>query len=603
MNYLEVYVTISPGEGGSFDVKAVCSQGEGNSRLKLPFAVTDLSGLMFNRGSGNRNFDAVDPPRGAPRGTAVSYGEQLFEALFQGETLEMLSKTESVARSMVETGVRIRISMNLAAEGMAEVASLPWELMRRRNQQALVVSVQTPVVRAFDTPKPIMLQPVVGKLRILALIANPTGTTALNLAEEKARVGKIWATLDNVQVDFVSPVEQALLDHIDNHEYHVVHYMGHGDFDSGAGGQLILEREDGSPRPVSGQDFAGWLADEPLRLVFLNACNTGQTGDQPGLHPFAGVASALIRNGVPAVVAMQFPISDAAAIIFAQTFYQRIAQGFPVDEAASAGRKRLLTSEGAEWATPVLYMRAADGRLFEHMKADATPPKPVAGQAPAEMPPESTPAPAPAVAPAVTQPLAATALPPPEPWFKKPKILGGIGAAAFVGLLVAVFGDTGTETETAPTTAEASAAEEGAQAAAEVTNPARDAIAALPAETWITDTDEEKTVNAVLANVTIEQLHQLANDGDAKAAYLYGNALWYGRGGLTASQASAWPYFEKAANQGLAVAEYSMAFAYRSGVDAQTADDGTTIPGLAMDAALSKDWLEKARAQGNASEL
>jgi hypothetical protein len=607
MNYLEVSVTISPGEGGSFDVKAASAQGgEGNSRLKLPFAVTDLSGLMFNRGSGNRNFDAVDPPRAAPQGTAVSYGEQLFEALFQGETLEVLSRTESAAKSMADTGVRIRISMNLAAEGMAEVASLPWELMRRRNQQALVVSVQTPVVRAFDTPKSITLQPVVGKLRILALIANPTGTTALNLAEEKARVSKIWATLDNVQVDFVSPVEEELLNHIENHQYHVVHYMGHGDFDSGAGGQLMLERADGSPRPVSGQDFAGWLADEPLRLVFLNACNTGKTGDHVGLHPFAGVASALIRNGVPAVVAMQFPISDAAAIIFAQTFYQRIAQGFPVDEAASAGRKRLLTSEGAEWATPVLYMRAPDGHLFDHMKTAVTPRKRKAAEAIAEMAPAMAPAPATVAtepAPAAPQPFVAGPVAAPKPWFKKPMILAGIGVALLAGIWVTFSNGEGSETTTTTAT-EAGVAAESEPAAAEAENPAVAAIAALPEDSWITDPDEEKTVNAVLATVTIDQLHQLANEGDAKAAYLYGNALWYGRGGVTTpSKASAWPYFEKAANQELAVAQYSMAYAYHVGVDAETADDGTTIPGLAMDAALSKTWLEKARAQGNASPL
>jgi hypothetical protein len=601
MQYLEVYVTITPGEGGRFDVKAdSAAGGQGNSVLKLPFAVTDLAGVMFNRGSGTRNFDAVDPPRSGPAGTAVSFGEQLFEALFQGETLEVLSRTESAAKSMADTGVRIRISMNLAAPGMAEVASLPWELMRRRNQQALVVSVQTPVVRAFDTPKPIILKPLSGKLRILALLANPTGTAALNLAEEKARVSKIWATLDNVQVDFVSPVEEKLLNYIDNHEYHVVHYMGHGDFDSGAGGQLMLESEDGRPRPVSGQDFAAWLADEPLRLVFLNACNTGTTGNQLGLHPFAGVASALIRNGVPAVVAMQFPISDSAAITFAQTFYQRIAQGFPVDEAASAGRKRLLTSDGAEWATPVLYMRAPDGNLFDNMKAAITPPEQVGTKAPAEA--------APAKTPAEAAPIMAPAPPPVAkagtPWFRRPLVLGGGALAAVLVAIAASQLGGPTAPDAGPvevTDAEAPMTAEAPAAAAE--NPAIAAIAALPDETWITDPDEEKTVNAVLATVTIEQLHQLADGEDAKAAYLYGNALWYGRGGLTVSEASALPYFQKAANQGLAVGEYSMAYAYHRGVDAETAADGSTIDGLAMDSTQAQAWLKKARAQGNTSEL
>jgi hypothetical protein len=67
---------------------------------------------------------------------------------------------------------------------------------------------------------------------------------------------------------------------------------------------------------------------------------------------------------------MQFPISDQAAIAFAQTFYERIAQGFPVDAAVAEGRKVLYSSKQAEWATPVLYLRAKDGMLFGQASED-----------------------------------------------------------------------------------------------------------------------------------------------------------------------------------------------------------------------------------------
>ena len=157
------------------------------------------------------------------------------------------------------------------------------------------------------------------------------------------------------------PVQAELLNKLAEREYHVIHYMGHGDFNADAGGMLLLEREDGSPDRVTGDFFAMSLADQPLRLVFLNACKTGTTSVRSGVHPFAGVATALIRERVPAVVAMQFPISDQAAIAFAQTFYQRIAQGFPVDAAVAEGRKVLYSSKQAEWATPVLYLRSKDG--------------------------------------------------------------------------------------------------------------------------------------------------------------------------------------------------------------------------------------------------
>ncbi|MBC7521102.1 MAG: CHAT domain-containing protein, partial [Sandarakinorhabdus sp.] len=594
MKYLDVLVVISPARGGDFEVNVASEAGgEGNSVLKLPFAIGALSGVMFNLRGDNRGFLAAEPGA-APTGTASTFGVQLFEALFQGETREVLSRTESEAKRRPDTGVRIRLSMNLAAEGMAEVASLPWELMRRRDQSPLVVSVQTPVVRAFDTPKPIYLQPLAGKLRILALVSNPKGTATLNLADEVTRISKIWATLDNVEVDFVRPVEAEILNHLAEHQYHVIHYMGHGDFDSGAGGLLMMERDDGSAQLVSGDTFAAWLQDEPLRLVFLNACNTGTTGEHMGLHPFAGVASALIRSGVPAVVAMQFPISDTAAILFAQTFYERIAQSFPVDAATSDGRKRLLSSEGAEWATPVLYMRAADGNLFDQAKPETTPRKRVAAKAAApgaagttaESDARAEPEP-PAAAP---QPFLGAAqglmdaASPQRPWYKKPMILAGIAAVALFGVgIIASSGDT--------VTSDVSSLANSARAATL-------AIAEIPASSWINDPDEQATASAALAKVPLRQLQALADAGNAKAAYLAGNALWYGVGGTPVSQVLAAAYYANAADQGLVVGKYAMGYVYATGVKAETDAAGGTIAGVPIDDDKAKALLREAAAQG-----
>jgi formylglycine-generating enzyme required for sulfatase activity/ABC-type branched-subunit amino acid transport system substrate-binding protein len=104
-----------------------------------------------------------------------------------------------------------------------------------------------------------------------------------------------------------------------------------------------------------------------LRLVFLNACETARVSKQAGLDPFAGVAAAMVMAGIPAVVAMQFPITDEAAIRFAGRFYPLLAAGEPVDYAVGQGRLaiRVAESETLEWATPVLFMRAPDGAIFQ----------------------------------------------------------------------------------------------------------------------------------------------------------------------------------------------------------------------------------------------
>jgi hypothetical protein len=385
-HYSEVNVFISPpGPDGSYAVRVGSDEGgQGHSRFTLPFRLSDLMGVVFGDGQADRVAGSLES---APAiafttdgRTAADFGALLFDALFHGEARTVFDKTESLAQSSGD-GVRIRLSMDLRAPGMAEVASLPWELMCPSGHRPLVVSKQTPLVRSLDGPGPIEPSPFVAPLRILLLMANPRGSTQLNLKEERKRIENRWASLPGVVVDIIEhPNHHDVTTQLDKVKYHVIHYMGHGDFEAGAGGQLLMEDKVGNPEPVTGDVFTAWLHDErQLRLVFLNACNTGATSVRSGNHPFTGVATALIHDGIPAVVAMQFPISDEAAIVFAETFYERIARGVPVEAAVSEGRKLLYSGYKAEWATPVLYLRAKDGRLFsvEQLAPAANPPAPM----------------------------------------------------------------------------------------------------------------------------------------------------------------------------------------------------------------------------------
>jgi hypothetical protein len=79
------------------------------------------------------------------------------------------------------------------------------------------------------------------------------------------------------------------------------------------------------------------------------------------------VAGALVQRDIPAVVAMQFEISDEAAIVFAGGFYEPLAGGVPVDASLAAARLAMLAerSDDIEWGTPVLFMRVPDGRIFD----------------------------------------------------------------------------------------------------------------------------------------------------------------------------------------------------------------------------------------------
>ena len=134
----------------------------------------------------------------------------------------------------------------------------------------------------------------------------------------------------------------ALQDLLLSGQWHAVHFIGHGDFDIGRDeGVLALTRDDGRADLVEADRLVDLLHEaRPMpRLVVLNSCSGAATGVN---DLFAGTAAALVRGGVSAVAAMQYPISDAAAVAFARGFYTAIAHGRGVDDATSSGRVAIL---------------------------------------------------------------------------------------------------------------------------------------------------------------------------------------------------------------------------------------------------------------------
>ncbi|MGH7455731.1 MAG: CHAT domain-containing protein, partial [bacterium] len=95
----------------------------------------------------------------------------------------------------------------------------------------------------------------------------------------------------------------------------------------------------------------------------MNSCE-GSRGSEHNL--FSSTASILVRRGLPAVLAMQYEITDRAAIEFSRAFYEAIAEAMPVDAAVSEARKAVsfAVTNTVEWGTPVLHMRAPDGQIF-----------------------------------------------------------------------------------------------------------------------------------------------------------------------------------------------------------------------------------------------
>jgi tetratricopeptide (TPR) repeat protein len=157
-----------------------------------------------------------------------------------------------------------------------------------------------------------------------------------------------------------------LMDALLPNRTHILHFIGHGTFDEKNNeGVLIMADEDGKTELVDSERLRVLVQGRSrLALIVLNSCLGTLGGDA---QPFSSVAAGLVKSGIPAVIAMQFEISDEAAREISETFYTSLSLNMPVDAALTEARRRIFLSNrnSLEWATPILYMQVPDGQLFE----------------------------------------------------------------------------------------------------------------------------------------------------------------------------------------------------------------------------------------------
>jgi hypothetical protein len=359
---LDVDVAIEP-LGDGYRARVVASPvGESSTDFVLPFADKDIEILVLKVvGSIGQARRKVRRIQSEERRLLEEFGGQLFEAVFSGAVRECLSRSRLVAESR-DTGLRIRLRLP------GSLANIPWEYLYDARYGFLGLSAETVLARYLEMPAPVRPFPISPPLRILAMISAPSDVPALEGEEEWSKLTDALADLirsKQVQVDRLPAGTLAALQRpLRLSEYHVLHFVGHGGYDEDAqDGAIACEGADRKTRLVTGRDLGLMIrSHRSLRLVVLNACEGARSARD---DPFGGVAQALVRQGIPAVIAMQFEISDPAALVFSQSFYQAIADGLPVDVATVEAR-RAMFAEGneVEWATPVLYLRSPDGRVF-----------------------------------------------------------------------------------------------------------------------------------------------------------------------------------------------------------------------------------------------
>ena len=207
------------------------------------------------------------------------------------------------------------------------------------------------------------------------MIASPSDYPQLDVEKEWSLLQEALRDLEERGLIVLELLPEAsllgLLHQLSLRDYHIFHFVGHGVFDAAAhDGKLVMVSKSGGGVAVSGQELGTVLHNHTsLRLAVLNACE-GATSAKT--DPFAGAAQSLVQQGLPAVIAMQFNISDQAAIIFSQEFYRALLVQTRPSMKPWQWRAwhSIAQTNGVEWATPVLYLRASDGRIFDLAAVD-----------------------------------------------------------------------------------------------------------------------------------------------------------------------------------------------------------------------------------------
>ena len=298
---------------------------------------------------------------------AKRLGNMLAQMLFPDRIWDMFyaSLTKQIGRG---EGLRIRLRID-----PAELSRLPWEYCYREPFAYLALGRETPLVRYINQPLAVDSLAADAPLRLLVVIATPFDLAPLDVEAEKKRIAEaLQGQEEQIRVQFLEHATVARVQHaLIEYRPHVLHFIGHGLVDQRIG-KIALEDNSQKAHLVDADQLATLLQGRGIKIVVLNACKTASYGKDD--RAMMGVAPALVRANIPAVIAMQFPIPDSVAILFTRQLYTSLAQGQALDTAITEMRIAAYAegNDKVNWGIPTLFMRANNGIIRPPAKEVAT---------------------------------------------------------------------------------------------------------------------------------------------------------------------------------------------------------------------------------------
>jgi len=291
-------------------------------------------------------------------------GQILYQCLMTGDVVKLASDVLQEGRQLKQP---VHFELRFDADQIL-LAQYPWEMIADEHGRFLVRTGLIDVTRYITYPQPPpVLDAMPSDLPLLRLVSQPVTLppiTAVDLAIER---------IETLPHATFQQLHHRLL--IERMELWGLHFDGHGGLmlrcrtcealhslnaqtcfcgaslsDAKRIGALAFERN-GDVEWITAAELASVLYNAQVRLAVLLACETARVGDY---LIFNGLAPGLILAGVPAVVGMQYPVTDGFAGNFASSFYAALLEQKDVLDAFRTARQMNMRET---WYSPVLYLR------------------------------------------------------------------------------------------------------------------------------------------------------------------------------------------------------------------------------------------------------
>lgn len=359
-------------------------------------------------------------------GRLAEVGTELFQAVFQASE-DSRDLWAEMRKRLPDTRIEI-------VTGVAEAATIPWELLRDPKTGSHLALTAHSFVRAQPNSAlpPNLPARKKGKIRILLVLCRPRGgkdvpfrSVASQLIRGLNEGNREAYDLDLLRPPTFEQLGKVLREaHRKGEPYHVVHFDGHGMYDEiekpGALGALLGQLTSivlAGPRKgkhgylwfenpqlgelVDGTSLGKLLHDTGVSVLVLNACRSAHTEPAPvpdttsdphsEVRAFGSLAQEVMDAGAAGVVAMRYNVYVVTAARLAAELYASLARGATLGEAVTLARKNLSDNPLREvvyaplplqdWTVPIVYEATPlqlfpktrdDGRLKIQVQAGAT---------------------------------------------------------------------------------------------------------------------------------------------------------------------------------------------------------------------------------------